>query len=242
MIWQKNPFAVTGRLCRCWLIAWRTPVEAARPLLPPPLELVTHGGFAFWNVVICRLGGVRPVGLPAAVGVGYWHVAYRLLARAKLRTGEEITGLYFVRSDADQPLIVAAGNLLTDFRFHSARVAVEEEESAIRCEVDAPVASARFHLLRDAHAQLASESPFDSLEQAAAFLKYTPIALSPHGAGAVNIVRVARDEQAWCTRTIGIAGAEAEFLQPSRAVPELAFEVDPLEYRWRRGEIAEVQR
>jgi hypothetical protein len=52
---------------------------------------------------------MRPAGLPAALGIGYWHVAYRLLVRAKLRSGEEITGLYFVRSEADQPLIAAAG-------------------------------------------------------------------------------------------------------------------------------------
>jgi hypothetical protein len=90
--------------------------------------------------------------------------------------------------------------------------------------------------------ELASGSPFTSVQNAEAFLAYTPVALSPHGADAVNIVRVARDAQAWRTRLLKVEAAEPDFLKPFGAVPELAFEVDPLEYRWSRGEIVEVQR
>ena len=241
MIWQKNPFAVVGRLSRCWLIASRVPVEAVRALVPAPLELVTHGGFAFWNVVICRLEGMRPIGIPAALGLGFWHVAHRLIVRTKLRTGEEVAGLYFVRSEVDQPLLAAAGDLLTDFHFNPARVQVLEQESAVRCAVAALGEKSRYHLLRDATVQLAYGSPFASLEEAAAFLKYTPIALSPHGSGAVNILRVERDEQAWRTRLLGIEASESQLLQSTGAVAELAFEVEPLDYHWRRGEVAEVQ-
>ncbi|HEX8311890.1 MAG TPA: DUF2071 domain-containing protein, partial [Chthoniobacteraceae bacterium] len=241
-IWKKNPFAVTGRLCRCWLINSRVPAEAARAIVPAPLELVTHGGFAFWNVVICQLCGMRPTGLPAALGIGYWHVAYRLLVRAKLASGGEITGLYFVRSDADQPFVAAVGNLLTDFHFHAAQIRVDEQQDRMRCEVKARGANASFELSRTPPVELVSDSPFASVEEAAAILKYTPVALSPHGPGAVNVVRVARDEQAWRTRLLSIEAAESDFLASFGPVPELAFEVDPLDYRWGRGEIVEVQR
>src|SRR4051812_42714640 len=121
----QNPVTMVGRLDPCWLFAYRTPAQEARAFLPPALEPVTHGGFAFWNVVVCRVQRMRPWFAPAPLGVSYWHIAYRLYVRFHPAQGEPIEGLYFVRSDCDSWLMALAGNLVTDFRFHTAAVRVQ---------------------------------------------------------------------------------------------------------------------
>src|SRR5688500_6396789 len=116
------PLAMTGRLSECLVLSYRTPARSVRHLVPKGLELMTRDGWAFWNVVACRADGMRPAGVPKALGVDYHRVAYRLHVRARTAAGDTLRGLYFVRNDADSGVIARAGNLLTSFRFHRADV------------------------------------------------------------------------------------------------------------------------
>jgi hypothetical protein len=67
---------------------------------------------------------LRPRHLPSFVGITYWHIAYRLYVRLLLQSGIAIEGLYFLRSDCDSRFIAITGNLMTDFRFHTANIRV----------------------------------------------------------------------------------------------------------------------
>ena len=230
---RKNPLTMKGMIEKCWLFAFRTPVEEARARLPAPLEPVTHGGFAFWNVVVCRVGAMRPRWAPRFLGMGYWHVAYRLYARF---AGRE--GLYFVRSDCDSAVMSWMGNVMTDFNFHTAGVRVEEDPARARIAIDSPDARAAAEVDRLAAPALAAGSPFESIEEASAFLKYKPLGLSVGKDGAVNVVRIVRDESAWRGRAVAVASQRWSFFEGKSAVPELCTEVEPIEYRWNRGEVA----
>src|SRR5688500_13632582 len=116
------PLAMKARLNDCLVLSYRTPARSVRHLVPKGLELVTRDGWAFWNVVACRVEGMRAAGLPEWLGVDYHHVAYRLHVKGRAASGETLRGLYFVRSDADSGLVGRLGNLWTNFRFHSADV------------------------------------------------------------------------------------------------------------------------
>jgi hypothetical protein len=224
----RHPFAVCGRIAQCWLFVHRVPVEDVRVLLPAPLELVTHGGFAFWNVVVCRLTNMRPFPLPAAFGIGYWHVAYRLHARL----AGKIEGLYFVGSECDRTLVTWSGNLLTDFRFRTARIRVEASERS----VDGSVGAARFRIDRTSTPAFADGSPFATLDEAAQALEYPPRALCPTDDGSVSVVQVRRDPAAWRWRNV--AATEARWVLPglAEAPLELCYEIEPIDYRWERAQ------
>ncbi|MDQ3620919.1 MAG: DUF2071 domain-containing protein [Verrucomicrobiota bacterium] len=210
--------------------------------MPKQLEPVSFGGFAFWNVVVCALRGMRPVPLPEAVGIGYWHVAYRLYARARLADGRAVEGLYFVRSDCDRWIVAALGNWLSDFRFHLARIAVSEIGSEVHGRIDVRGAAARFHLDRAQPVTLSPGSPFATIEDAAAFLKYEPLALSPFAGHAVSLMRVEREESAWRSRLIATPELHWDFFDGKEVVPELCYEVEPIDYRWNAAEILQIQR
>jgi hypothetical protein len=226
---------MVGVLDRCWLFTYQTPEEEARALLPRQLEPVTHGGCAFWSVVVCHIQAMRPKPLPALLGMSYWHVAYRFYVRCHPASGPPLEGLYFLRSDCDRPLITLLGNLLTDYQFHTAGVEVAEEPPFVHFSVRSPDAPAHATLDRSRPAELPTHSVFASLDEAAAFLKYQPRALSITEDGRVNVVAITRDEAAWNSRLVTVTGAEWKFLEGRTVRPEICYEVEPIAYQWNRG-------
>lgn len=231
----RHPFAMRGRIEQCWIFVHRTLAENVRGLLPDTLSPITHGGFAFWNIVVCRLSGMRPPPFPASVGLGYWHVAYRLHVRASSRSLADLAGLYFIRSDCDRRLVATAGNLLTDFHFRRTEISVHARGPAVEGRVAAADGTATFRIDRAATPQLADGSPFNSLEEAAEALEYPPRALSPDSGDALWVVHVRRDPAAWRWRNVVVTEERWPFFVGRETAPELCYEVEPIEYHWERG-------
>ena len=219
-----------GTLERCWLFTYRMPVQEARPLVPAPLQLVTHNGEALWNLVVCRVEEMRPRGIPAAFGLSYWHVGYRL----HVRHGD-VEGLYFVRSDCDSALMSLAGNFMTDYNFHTAGVEVSETDARVHISVRSADAPAEILLDRAAPPALPDESSFSSLPEAIAALKTKPFGLSVDARGRVRIVKIIRNESAWKSRAVKMILDHWAFLSGRPVRPELCLEVDPIAYQWNRG-------
>ncbi|HYM60925.1 MAG TPA: DUF2071 domain-containing protein [Thermoanaerobaculia bacterium] len=234
MLYRRNPLTMVATIDRCWWLTYHTPAPVAARFVPSPLELVTHNGFAFWNIVVARLRSMRPKGIPEPLGIDYWHIGYRLLVR--LHTGaEQLEGLHFVRSECDRMLLTMAGNLLTDFRFHTAQIDVAESGDHVFVRVgSAQGAGTQADFVRGAQAPLPSDSAFGSLAEAEARLRYTPRAISVRN-GVANILDVARDESQWRTSPVTIEHARWRFFGDVEARPELAFEIAPMEYQWNRG-------
>jgi hypothetical protein len=184
---------------------------------------------------------MRPWGFPAFVGVGYWHVAYRFYARFRPKGGEPIEGLYFVRSDCDSLPMTLAGNVLTDFNFHTAGVRVREREGAQYLRIDSDEAPARAALRMSAPPGLPEGSPFGSLGEAAGALKYKPNGLSVGRDGAVNVVRISRDEAAWRAWLVTVEAAQWQFLDRYEVYPEICYEVAPIDYRWNRARVYQAE-
>jgi hypothetical protein len=237
----KNALPMQAFIRRCWLVTHRIPEADARAQLPRELAPVTYGGYAFLNTVIARMEAMRPQGLPAFLGLDYWHVGYRLYAKAAT-TGGEREGLYFLRSDCDRRMLAMAGNLFSDFRFHTARIEVMSAASNTSIRVEAHSARVELDLSGEPQTQLEAGSPFQTVAEAETFLKYKPCGLAPGGPAQVNAIPISRDEVAWRARSIQVLHQRWEFLDllPG-AQPELVFEVAPIEYRFGRGRILEVR-
>jgi uncharacterized protein YqjF (DUF2071 family) len=233
---RPNPFTVRGHLRRCWLFVYRSPEEAVRSLLPRPLQPVTAGGFGFWNVVVCELTQMRPTPLPAAMGLAYQHVAYRVYVRAHTADGSVVEGLHFCRSDCDRHIVTVLGNCLSDFHFHAGRIAITENGETVHGRIDVPGGNAEFRMHDRTPASLTRGSPFPNLDQAATFLKYKPFGLSVTPDGGLNVVRVIRDEEAWRSRLMTVEKARWEFFDGLPMDFEICFSVEPIDYQWCRGE------
>ncbi|MEM0897985.1 MAG: DUF2071 domain-containing protein [Verrucomicrobiota bacterium] len=228
----KSPFPVVGTLAKCWLFTFREPAESAATLLPEPLELIVRDGFAFWNVVVCELEAMRPAGFPVAAGMKCRQVGYRLYARWR-PNGLPIDGLYFLRSDCDSGVMTLAGNALTDFKFHHAKIDFEEGGALDRIDVQTRGGHVEATIDRQTPPALGEGSPFDSLYEAKAVLAYKPAALAPVDQDGVRVLSITRDDAAWNSQLVHTPETRFEFLENRPEIaPEICYEVAPINYRW----------
>jgi hypothetical protein len=161
--------------------------------------------------------------------------------QTRLANGATLAGLHFVRSDCDRRIVTAAGNLLTDFRFYTAKISIEESHGEVIGAVRAPGANVDFRLRRGVVPQPAPGLPFPDIDVAQERLKYPPCGLSPVEDGkAINAVHIVRNERAWRSEPIAVEEARWEFLDDRDASFELCCEVAPIAYEWRRGEVLRV--
>jgi hypothetical protein len=256
----KN-FTITtaGRLNECLLLAYRTPADRVRHLLPRGLELLTRDGFAFWNVVAATVEDMRPAVFPPSCGVSYHHVAYRLYVQGRAEgQAEPVRGLYFVRSDADSAVVGRLGNVFSAFHFHPAEVEISsghsvltvsvrggEAEPDARCgEPGGAPGDAIVRVAADGvpvEAALAHGSPFASVADAERFLKYPPLGLSVDLDGRfLKLAEAIRDESKWAETPVRVIESRLRFfatlgLAPRDVALERATRVAPIDYRWRLG-------
>ncbi|XAM01670.1 DUF2071 domain-containing protein [Phycisphaeraceae bacterium D3-23] len=249
---KPTDMVLRGRLADTVLLTYRTPADSVREMLPDGLELVQRGPWAFWSVVCCRVEQMRPIGVPAALGVGLHHVAYRLRVQAMTASAEVIDGLYFTHSDADAPLpplFGAVGNRLTDLRLHRAEIAMNCGDDAMCVTVDPAASEAGYGLRLDlAHAPAArlEGSCFPTVEDARSFGRYPRAALSVHPSKGdperrtLHVMRVERVDSSWCETPVAVRDARLGYLdaigQGGQAELEWAVRLRPMEYRWVLGE------
>ena len=236
---KKHGLRMRGRISKCWLFTYRSPAAVIRQYVPEPLEPVTHKGFGFWNIVACEVSRLRPWPLPSIFGMRYRHVAYRIHVKAPgfryPGFDEEPEGLYFLRSDCDNGLIGKVGNLMTDLKFNKSAISVPEvgERAMIRIGGAKPAEIELDPMLRP---ELSWKSPFDSVSEAAAFLQYKPMALSPDGLGGIRAMRIKRNESDWKAKVRGVCYSNWEYLpREVNSGFEICYEVDPIEYDWQRS-------
>ncbi len=233
---------LVGRLSPCFLLSYAIPPCQAAKLVPDGLELITYSDCAFLNVVVCRVERMRPSLAPRWLGMTYWHVAYRLHVRAKLKNSRSIEGLYFLRSDVERPLLGVVGNWLTDFRFHRAKIRFSRRGVESSVEVQGShdgCGNACLHVRSLNSDNWVGGSPFASLEERERVLKYAPVSMAVSGSGRrLHLAEVSRDEAAWSEEPLEVEDAEWTYLR-SVGFDDLklarATEVRPIDYRWSLG-------
>ncbi len=228
---------MVGRLSECLLLSYSTPLESVRNLVPRGLNIVTHDGHAFWNVVISKIDNMRPWGFPRWTGVTYHHVAYRLQVAVDTDQGQQLQGLYFLRSDVDSRLIIAAGKRLTDFRFHHAAITIAEQNSTMTVEVESrEKAGCASIMVRYPCVRTEQTGLFKNAEERRRVLEYNPVGLTVDPHGKIRLAEVVRDQSVWREDAIAVLSAKWGFfdaLETRRPRLEHATRVVPIEYQWR---------
>ncbi len=240
-----HPVPMRTTFRHCILANFAIRPEALARRLPPHLKPAVHDGRAFLSVVIAQMERMRPAFLPAALGVTYSQVVYR----AVVTCGGE-RGVHFLRSDADNGLMVAAGNALTFFRFHRADITWSLDDAALRFHLtprsgDAAVIHGEYHL-RDGRTAMPASSRFAALDDAQRFLTELYIAFGrQRGDGSVEAVRIERSP--W--RSVVVSDRVATYQAMSsgllfhaeEAELDSCFYVAQMRYRWSRGTTVRAQ-
>jgi uncharacterized protein YqjF (DUF2071 family) len=223
----------------CFLVNFAVSPEALAARLPEHLRPELHDGRSYVSIVIAKMERMHPAFLPRALGVTYTQVVYR----AVVRCGRE-RGVCFLRSDADQGLMVLAGNALTFFQFHRADVSWSFSDRATRFVLrpkggETAGIEADYDLGK-ASEEMPSSSRFSTLEQAQEFLTEVYVAFSMRRIrGRVPAVRVRRSDWRSVIVQDRIGRYEAMgsgvLFGPGEAELDSIFYVESLKYHWYRG-------
>jgi uncharacterized protein len=231
-----HPVAMRTTFRRCFLVNFAVDPGAMRARLPGHLEPDLHEGYAFLSIVIAYMVRMRPAVLPPMFGVTYTQVVYR----AVVKCGSE-RGVTFLRSDADNRLMVGLGNALTLFRFNLASIRWELSADAISFSLkprsgDKSRIAAMF-ATDSANASMPVSSKFSNVEDAAAFLTDLYAAfgqLRPDDR--IEVVRIARSP--WRSRpvtdSIGVyeAMTAGTLFKHNEVQLDSIFHVEDVAYHW----------
>jgi len=221
---------------RCFLVNFAVEPDAMRAKIPCHLQPELYEGRAYLSIVIAKMLRMRPAFIPPVFGITYTQVVYRVVVRCGVERG-----VYFLRSDADSRLMVAAGNALTFFKFNFATVRWEVSEHTVAFSLgsqsEASGCIAANFDVGSARMQLPTSSRFPDLNYAEAFLTnlYTAFG-QKRSNGRVEAVRISRSP--WRSRVVtdrtGIYDAmtSGALFCKDQVQLDCIFQVEDLAYYW----------
>jgi hypothetical protein len=166
---------IRGTIERRMLVNFRIDPAALAAVLPSPMVPKLVGGYGLGGICLIRLGGIRPVFLPKAVGVTSENAAHRLA----VQWGDDRSGVFIPRRDTSSWLnSIAGGRLFPGVHHRSVFDVVETDDSfsvCVRGAAGAPILEVRARLAAD----VPSSSVFRTLAEASDFFQTGAVGFSP---------------------------------------------------------------
>jgi hypothetical protein len=159
-----------GIIARRILINFRADPALVARLVPPPLEVVIHRGFAVVGVCLIRLEQLRPKGLPGALGVSSENMAHRIAIRFPDK-GQMKEGVFIWRRDTDQKLMSLLGGRLFPGVHHAAHFNVEEGSNSLHMRIETKDHEADVHFQAHTAVPWKNTELFHTFNEATEFFK-----------------------------------------------------------------------
>ncbi len=115
---HRLPFTMKTVFQDLVLLTFAVTPDGLAALLPPYIHPYVRGGWSYISIVVGNMRGMRPGGVPAFLATNYYQIVYRAVVRLREKNGREHPGVFFLRSDSNDPVMSYFGNRLTEFRFH----------------------------------------------------------------------------------------------------------------------------
>lgn len=185
---------VAATIQRRLLVNYRVEPDALVAVLPPPFRPVLVSGYGVAGICLIRMGGIRPAGLPALLGVTSENAAHRVAVEWDSPAGP-VAGVYIPRRDTSSRLTVALGGRAFPGWHHRARFDVDEGDGSYRVAMTSADGAAHVVVVARPTEHVMAGSVFGSVEAASAFFRDAPVgyAATPE-AGVFDGVRLTTDD------------------------------------------------
>ncbi|HEX8093987.1 DUF2071 domain-containing protein, partial [Jatrophihabitans sp.] len=168
---------LAGTVQRRLLVNYRVDPEVIASLLPAPFRPQLVNGYAVAGICLIRLGSMRPVGLPARLGLTSENAAHRIAVEWDTSDGPG-TGVYIPRRDSDSLVNAAVGGRIYPGALHRARFDVVETEHDLHVAFTARDGSVAVTLDVHVTAELIGSRLFADTATASAFFEQGSIGFS----------------------------------------------------------------
>ena len=228
---------INATIARRILVNYRVDPEALARILPSPFRPALVGDSGIAGICLIRLGGIRPAGVPAALGVTSENASHRVAVEWDTADGP-VTGVYIPRRDTSSRLGALLGGRLFPGWQHRARFRVEEGDGYYRVEVSSRDGNVQIGVAAHRSASVMPGSVFGSLEQASGFFQCAPVGYAATPDADV-FDGVALTAEGWAIQPLHLDDVRSSFFEdPARfgsgtATPDSAFLMAGLDTSWR---------
>jgi hypothetical protein len=219
------------------LVNYRVDPAALARTLPKPFRPALVGDSGVAGICLIRLGGVRPPGLPAAVGITTENAAHRVAVEWDTPDGP-VTGVYIPRRDTSSRLSALLGGRLFPGWQHRARFRVDEGDGSYRVEVSSYDGNVHIGVAAHRSASVMPGSVFGTVAQASGFFRCAPLGYAATRRRGV-FDGVALRAEGWAIQPLHLDDVRSSFFEdPARfadgtATPDSAFLMTDLDASWR---------
>lgn len=126
---------IVGIIRRRILVNYRVAPVLVEAMLPRPFRPKLQEGFAIAGICLIRLEQVRPVGVPAFLGVNSENAAHRVAVVWEDEKGGQREGVYISRRDTNSRLNQLAGGRIFPGEHHAAVFNVKDNGNRIDFEM-----------------------------------------------------------------------------------------------------------
>ena len=161
---------IEGVIGRRLLLNFRIDPDLVAPLLPEPLEVLTHRRFAIVGICLIGMERLRPKGLPSWLGLTSENMAHRIAIRYPTSTGTS-NGVFIWRRDTDHCLVSLLGGRLFPGVHQSAAFTIDDRENNISICVRTHDGAADVRFEASYRTEWHSQSVFSGLDDAAEFFR-----------------------------------------------------------------------
>jgi hypothetical protein len=206
------------------LVNFRADPDAVRRLLPEPFTPQIVGGVSMVGMCLIRLGGVRPPGVPRALGLSSEHVAHRIAVVVRNGSSESL-GVYIPRRDTDSRIAAAASRFFFSAPVHLADFTVHEDGEDIRIAVSSRDGAVDIAVDGRSGSCLPATSVFPGADAASQFFRTASAGYSDGATpGRYDGVRLAIP--AWSVRAFDVREARSSLFADPALFPPGSVEFD----------------
>ena len=219
------------------LVNYRVDPTTLASVLPAPFRPALVGGYGVAGICLIRLGGIRPSGLPSALGVTSENAAHRVAVEWDTADGP-VTGVYIPRRDTSSRLGALLGGRAFPGWQHRADFRVDEGGGAYRIEVSSYDGDVEIAVAAHRSDAVMPGSVFGSLEDASSFFRCAPLGYAATPTEGV-FDGVALATGGWAIAPLHLDEVRSSYFDdPNRfgagaAVPDSAFLMADLDTTWR---------
>lgn len=238
---KHHPFPVATTLRDSLVLLYAVDARVLQPYCPPGLELELVGPYGLVAVAAVHATDLRLRGMPTWMGRDFTLTGYRVVVKFRAPDGTVRRALRIIGSDTDSRLMVAGGNMFTEYNYRRAVIRTSHEGCWYEVQVgpvDGGVAlQARARI--DVDDVLPQSSPFSSVRQARRHTGPLPWTVS-HDASMNSYVGVHGHRGSWRPRLVDADVSVCTFFDRPEFVGHevrlaAAFYVDAVDYSWDRG-------
>jgi len=219
------------------LVNYRVHPATLTSLLPKPFRPCLVDGYGIAGICLIRLGGIRPAGVPSALGLTSENAAHRVAVEWDTPSGPT-TGVFIPRRDTSSRLGALLGGRMFPGWQHRASFRVEEGGGSYRIEVSSDDGAVEVAVGAHRSDEVMRDSVFRNIDEASWFFRCAPLGYAATPTDGV-FDGVALTTEEWAIEPLQLDEVRSSFFDDrdrfaaGTAVPDSAFLMADIDTTWR---------